>query len=190
MGEKSVTSLWKCECSSENPLRFRKCRSCGRDMPVFFANKIYHEVLEEQKAFVIIENQEASKKRCLRIGSFLERAKSTVVPIMVVLVVTLNAGRIYLDSYNISNYTTESLAYRRERLWSELDNAKETMNGLKSTPVVVETIFPNIVIKILDVSKGLSVKHKESDKNIDYEKIEKVRNKIEGAIEYVTSKFE
>ncbi len=196
MSEKSITSLWECECSSKNPFRFRKCKICGRNMPEYYANKIYYEVLKEQKAFVFIENQEESKKRCLKIGSFLERAKSIVVPIMIVTVIALNAGRIYLDGFNISYYASESLADRKERLWSELDNTKEAVNGLKSTPVVIETIISDIVIKTMDVSKDLSVKQKESEKNVNYNKIEKVKNKIEkvknkieGVTEYVTSKF-
>ena len=190
MGEKSITSLWECECSSKNPLRYRKCKTCGRDMPVFFANKIYYEELKEQKAFVFIEDREESRNRCLKAGNFLERAKNSVIPIMVVLVIALNAGRIYLDSDNINKYTSESLEDRRDRLWSELDNTKETMNGLRSTPVVIGNIYSDTIFKITDVSKGFSTKQEESVKDIDYKKIVKVKNKIERAIKYVTSKFE
>lgn len=55
---------------SKNPLRFRKCKACGRDMPDSFAHKIYYEELKAQKAFVFVENAEKSKIRCLKIGSF------------------------------------------------------------------------------------------------------------------------
>ena len=190
MGEKRITSLWECECSSKNPLRSRKCKTCGRDMPEYIANKIYYEELKEQKAFVFIEDQEESKNRCLKIGSFLESVKNIVVPITILIVIAINAGRIYLDSYNFSNYTSEILEDRQERLWCEMDNAKGRMNGLKTTPVVVETIFSDIVFEITNVSKCLSVKPKVFGKNIEYEKIEKIKNKIGRVTEYVTNSFE
>ena len=91
---------------------------------------------------------------------------------------------------NINKYTSESLEDRRDRLWSELDNTKETMNGLRSTPVVIGNIYSDTIFKITDVSKGFSTKQEESVKDIDYKKIVKVKNKIERAIKYVTSKFE
>ena len=43
MSEKGITTFWECECSAKNPLRFRKCKACGRDMPDSFAHKIYYE---------------------------------------------------------------------------------------------------------------------------------------------------
>lgn len=190
MGEKNIAPLWECECSSKNPFRYRKCKNCGRDMPEFFANKIYYEVLKEQKAFIFIEDQGKAKKRYLKFGYFMERARNTVIPIMVVAVVALNAGRIYLDDVNINKCTSENLANWHERLWHELDNTRETMNGLKSTPTVVGTVFSDAISKITDINKGLSVKHGESEKNIEYVKIEKVKNKIERVTEYVTGRFE
>lgn len=190
MSEKTITSLWECECSSKNPLRFRQCKSCGRGMPNHFLSKIYFEELKEQKAFVLIEDFEASKKRCLKVGKLLEKMKSAVVPIMIVLVIVLNGGRFYLDGANISNLMFESVTRRQERLWNEVDNVQGTMSGLKSTPVIVETIFMDIVTRVKDVDKGIVDKQEEFEKHIDYKKIEQAKNKIEGVIKYVTSKFE
>lgn len=53
MSEKGIATFWECECSAKNPLRFRKCKACGRDMPDSFAHKIYYEELKAQKAFVL-----------------------------------------------------------------------------------------------------------------------------------------
>ena len=85
MSEKGITTFWECECSAKNPLRFRKCKACGRDMPDSFAHKIYYEELKAQKAFVFVENAEKSKIRCLKIGSFLEGWENAIVPIMIML---------------------------------------------------------------------------------------------------------
>ena len=89
MSEKGITTFWECECSAKNPLRFRKCKACGRDMPDSFAHKIYYEELKAQKAFVFVENAEKSKIRCLKIGSFLEGWENAIVPIMIMLVICL-----------------------------------------------------------------------------------------------------
>jgi len=86
MSEKGITTFWECECSAKNPLRFRKCKACGRDMPDSFAHKIYYEELKAQKAFVFVENAEKSKIRCLKIGSFLMGERNST------------------DNDNVSNY--------------------------------------------------------------------------------------
>mgnify|MGYP003106157414 FL=1 len=116
MSEKGITTFWECECSAKNPLRFRKCKACGRDMPDSFAHKIYYEELKAQKAFVFVENAEKSKIRCLKIGSFLEGWENAIVPIMIMLVIMLNGRRICLDSGTVYNCTYERLVERQERL--------------------------------------------------------------------------
>lgn len=190
MSDNDVTSLWECECSSKNPLRFRRCKSCGRGMPNNFLSKIYLEELKEQKAFVVIEDFEASKKRCLQTGNLLEKMKSAVVPIMIALVIVLNCGRFYLDSANIGRIMSENAARRQERLWNEAGNVQGTMTGLKSTPIIVKTILVDIVTRTIEVDKGIVDNQKMSEKYINYNKIERVKNKIQGVIEHVTSKFE
>lgn len=190
MSDNDVTSLWECECSSKNPLRFRRCKSCGRGMPNNFLSKIYLEELKEQKAFVVIEDFEASKKRCLQTGNLLEKMKSAVVPIMIALVIVLNCGRFYLDSANIGRIMSENAARRQERLWNEVGNVQGTMTGLKSTPIIVKTILVDIVTRTIEVDKGIVDNQKMSEKYINYNKIERVKNKIQGVIEHVTSKFE
>ena len=105
MSEKGITTFWECECSAKNPLRFRKCKACGRDME-----------LKAQKAFVFVENAEKSKIRCLKIGSFLEGWENAIVPIMIMLVIMLNGRRICLDSGTVYNCTYERLVERQERL--------------------------------------------------------------------------
>ena len=190
MSENSSIPIWECECSSKNPLRFRKCKSCGREMPNNIKSKIYLEELREQKAFVLVENAEASKRRCLKVGSFLEKTKKVVVPVMIVLVILLNSGRIYLDRANISNYINENIENCQERLWNRVDNVQGTMTGLKYTPLIIETIYFDTATKFKQVDKGIDDNWKTSEKQVDFKKIERAKNKIERAIEYVTNKFE
>lgn len=190
MSEKGITTFWECECSAKNPLRFRKCKACGRDMPDSFAHKIYYEELKAQKAFVFVENAEKSKIRCLKIGSFLEGWENAIVPIMIMLVIMLNGRRICLDSGTVYNCTYERLVERQERLLTEVDNFQGTMTGLKSTPLVFGKICSDIIDRIEDVSEGVVDKQEESRKYINQKKIERTKTKIEGVIEYVTNKFE
>ena len=172
MSEKGITTFWECECSAKNPLRFRKCKACGRDMPDSFAHKIYYEELKAQKAFV------------------LEGWENAIVPIMIMLVIMLNGRRICLDSGTVYNCTYERLVERQERLLTEADNFQGTMTGLKSTPLVFGKICSDIIDRIEDVSEGVVDKQEESRKYINQKKIERTKTKIEGVIEYVTNKFE
>ena len=190
MSEKGIATFWECECSAKNPLRFRKCKACGRDMPDSFAHKIYYEELKAQKAFVFVENAEKSKIRCLKIGSFLEGWENAIVPIMIMLVIMLNGRRICLDSGTVYNCTYERLVERQERLLTEADNFQGTMTGLKSTPLVFGKICSDIIDRIEDASEGVVDKQEESRKYINQKKIERTKTKIEGVIEYVTNKFE
>lgn len=189
MNDNSITSLWTCECSSKNQLRFRKCRSCGCSMPDIYAYKIYSEELKRQKALARIENFEASKVRLLKLGSFLEKMKSVVVPVTVVLVIALNFGRIYLDRAMISNYMFESGERRQERLWNEVDNIQRRLTGLKSMPLIAETIYSDLVTRATKISEGIGDNRERPEKHIVYGKIDRAKIKIEGAIEYVTNKF-
>ena len=50
--KKALQLFGNASAQQKSPLRFRKCKACGRDMPDSFAHKIYYEELKAQKAFV------------------------------------------------------------------------------------------------------------------------------------------
>lgn len=190
MSKNDITYQWECECSSKNSLRFRKCKSCGKDMPQCVLSIVYYEELKQQKALALIDDLRVSEKRCLCVGSLLEKMKNVVAPITLVLVIVLNCGRINLDGVNIGKQMLENVAGHQERLWIETDNIQGAMSGLKSTPLIAKTIFMDIVTKINDVAKGIVNNEEKSEKHIDYNKMEKAKYKIERGMEHVTNKFE
>lgn len=189
MSNKLITSLWECECSSKNPLRLRKCKSCGREIPYHYLSQIYYEELKAQKAFVLSEDFETSRKRCLKIGNSLEKMRSVVVPIMLAVLVVCNIGRIYFDNTNIEDALFNNLICREERLWNEVEIVQGRLTGLKKAPVVIETAISAIISSFEDVSTGIIESQIGSNKHIEYKKIEQTIDKIEGVIEYATDKL-
>ncbi len=190
MNKNNIISSWECECLSQNPIRARRCKACGRSIPNQVLSQIYYEELKQQKALVIIEDLELSEERCLKIGNILEKRKRTIVPAMIALVIILNAGRYCLSIGNTNAYVHDGIERRQERFWNETNNVQEAMDGLKSTPLVVAASYNAIVTKVMEVTEGIYNNHEMSEKHVDYGKIEHARRKIEGVIEYVTSTVE
>lgn len=86
-----ISTSWSCECGTVNPLRYRKCKVCGKEIPFSVREMIYLEELQLQKRNFA---EELRQKRILRYQKQQKDLRNKQLVLIILLVIVLGASAV------------------------------------------------------------------------------------------------
>ncbi len=174
---------WKCTCSTENPLRIRKCRKCGRIMPAEIREGVYSRQLVFLRESLENKEIENSKKRCDKVmpAIFLF---TKLMPLVAVIMVMAYVGLRYQIIANVSeDEVLRDILAKREFLLMISNCLDNRFAGPKALFMRVAEILNSYEVMRYPDSVVLELGYK--GKYIVISKVEIVVNKICEVFEYV-----
>ena len=178
MNRVRIHMTWRCECDTSTPLRYTKCKSCGKDMPQGVKEQIYKQVILLKKDVIAKKRLETSKAGCEKFDRVLSRFEKVVIPLVVILLLVFNGVRGYVFRDHVKESFSQYVASRTERLHSATEGWEQDWTGLRSSPKMIKVILSDTMKKLIEVDILKAETREKSKKKMQEEKIEKIDKKI------------
>lgn len=176
-----VTTYWTCDCSATNPLRFRTCHNCGREMPDAFKQQIFSEELEVQKRYVKRKKYWKIQAKSNSTGEVLRQLEPVANLLLIFALVASFAVLYFAGSANLEDNTFFYMADRTDRFEQQMETAGTHFEHVKILGGGVQKSYHWVLT-------GENEFTYEKQKTVKSEKIEYIVDKFKGVWNHVSGK--
>ena len=186
MDKEKISREWTCESLTVNPLRFKQCVACGRNIPRRTTKIIYYEEIKIQKAIFYNEKFEKSVKRCKIMGNIMQKSYKIMVAGIFTIVFLFTLESWKGEPQDMQNTVRNYSSVRIERVEQELFNIKDNLSKVMRLSNISHLAYDNAKTKISIMKADIG---KVRIRKIRKNKLAKVQEKIRKVMDYVTRKF-